>query len=199
LHDASGAVIHANDNWTAADAAQIAGTGLPPASNLEAAIVATLPPGAYTAIVRGSDGGEGIALVELYDLDQTSHSSLVNISTRGRVAVGDDVLIGGFITDGAKASTVVVRALGASLTGLGVIGSLGDPSLSLHDSFGVMMASNDQWREGDGARVIGYGLGRLQDSEAALVATVPAGRYTAIVRGAGTESGVALVEVYKVE
>ncbi|CAN5128951.1 hypothetical protein BH20VER2_BH20VER2_08500 [soil metagenome] len=196
LHDGTGAMFLRNDNWRDTDGARIAATGLAPASDLEAAIVTALPPGAYTAVVQG---GQGLALVEIYDLATGVTAQLANISTRARVQQGDNVMIGGFILGGSVPSTVVVRAIGPSLAARGVADPLANPTLTLHDQSGNALASNDDWREGEPARIEGYGLGSLDDRESALIATLPPGPYTAIVRSAGEQQGVALVEVYQVE
>lgn len=199
LHGAGGALIATNDNWRDSQAGEITGSSLIPTGDLESAIVATLQPGAYTAVVRGSDGGHGLSLVEVYDLDPNAAPRLANISTRARVSSGDGVMIGGFIVGGSGPSTVVVRALGPSLASYGLQQALADPSLTLYNQTGTALGSNNDWRQGEPARIESYGLGGLADRESALVATVPPGPYTAIVREAAEETGVALVEVYRVE
>jgi hypothetical protein len=159
LHKPDGTVI-TNDNWKDTQEAAISATGLPPSSDLESAIVATLSPGAYTAIVTGNNGGTGIGLVDAYDLGQTASSQLANISTRGFVQSGDNVMIGGFIIGGTGASsTVVLRGIGPSLTAAGVIGALADPMIEVHDSSGAIIASNDDWMESpDKQTIINDGL-----------------------------------------
>src|SRR5438046_6251542 len=129
----------------------MAATGIPPTNDKEAAIVTTLTPGAYTVILRQNNGGTGIGLVEAYDLDQTVNSKLANISTRGFVDTGDNVMIGGFIVGGSAAdrTRIVVRAIGPSLGQFGLTNALQDPTLSLYDSNGNVMATNDNWRDGN--------------------------------------------------
>ena len=171
---------------------------IPPSNDLESAIVATLPANgaSYTAIVRGMDNGTGIGLVEVYDLDHLVNSKLANISTRGLVQTGDNVLIAGTIVLGNAAQRVLVRAIGPSLT---VPGKLADPTLELRDGNGTLIRSNDNWRGGgQEAEIISTTIPPSNDLESAIVATLPASgaNYTAIVRGAGGTGGVALVEVY---
>ena len=198
LHLADGSVV-TNDNWKATQQSAIAATGLAPTDDLESAILVTLDPGLYSAVLRGSNGGTGVGLVEAYDLDQAAASTLANISTRGFVNTGDSVMIGGFIIDGGGggASTVVVRAIGPSLTDFGVANALQDPTLELHDSDGATIASNDNWKDGPDQQTISAdSLAPTKDSESALLAILVPGAYTAIVRGAGDTTGVGLVEAY---
>jgi hypothetical protein len=125
---------------------------------------------------------------------------LANISTRGKVETGDDVLIGGIIVVGSDPQKVIVRAIGPSLGDAGVVGALQDPTLELHNSNGILIASNDNWRDTQEAEIIATGVPPTSDLESAVVATLqasPSGNgYTAIVRGANGTTGVALVEVY---
>ncbi len=148
LRNSSGALIRSNNDWRddPAQESEIIATGIPPSNNLEAAIVETLPANgaAYTAIVRGANNGTGIGVVEAYDLDGTVNSELANISTRGFVQTGDDVLIGGLIVLGQSPLRVIVRGIGPSLP---FSGTLADPILNLHDSNGALLISNDNWRE----------------------------------------------------
>ena len=202
LHESDGTVI-TNDNWKDTQEAAIVATTLQPGNDLESAIVATLDPGAYTAIVSGKNGGTGIALVEAYDLDQTGDSQLANISTRGFVDTGDNVMIGGFIAgpDTSTSSSVLVRAIGPSLP---LSDDLPDPTLELHDGNGAIIATNDNWKIGaDGmsqqAEIEATNLAPTNDLESAILATVAPGGYTAIVRGANNATGIALVEVYNLQ
>jgi len=196
LHDSSGALIVSNDNWRTDQEQEIIATGLAPSNDNESAIVMTLDPGSYTAIVRGAIGGSGIALVEVYDLDQLVDSKLANISTRGLVETGDNVLIGGFIVLGDNAASALLRAIGPSLP---LTGSLADPTLELHDSNGATLTSNDDWRSDQESEILATGLPPTNDAESAILTTLAPGSYTAIVRGANNTTGIALVEVYQLD
>ena len=199
LHGTAG-VIATNDNWRQSQQAEIEASGVPPQAELESAIVATLNPGSYTAIVRGKNDTTGIGLVEAYDLDQASDSQLANISTRGMVQTGENVMIGGFILGGSGSSTnILVRALGPSLNTAGVTGALQDPTLELRDRNGNLLMENDDWKSTQRAAIEASTIPPPRDEEAALVATLPAGAYTAIVRGKNSTSGVGLVEVFNLQ
>jgi uncharacterized delta-60 repeat protein len=197
LRDSSGALIRSNDNWRSQQEAEIIATTIPPSNNLESAIVETLPANgsAYTAIVRGVNGGTGVGLVEVYDLNRTVDSKLANLSARGLVRVGDDVMIAGTIVLGQASQRVLVRALGPSLP---VAGKLADPTLELRDGNGALIRANDNWRSDQEAEIIATTIPPTNNLESAIVETLPANgaAYTAIVRGANNTSGVALVEVY---
>ena len=194
--------VFSNDNWKDTQEAEIEATGLMPTNDLESAIVQSLDPGAYTAVLRGKDDTTGIGLVEAYDLDQPADSQLANISTRGFIDTDDDVMIGGFIVGpsqlgtGTVISTVVVRAIGPSLGDFGVANSLQDPTLELHDENGVMIAFDDNWKDSQQAEIEAAQLAPSDDRESAIEQFVPSGAYTAVVRGTGDTTGVALVEVY---
>ena len=199
LHDASGHMIASNDNWRdAANVQEIINTTIPPENELESAILTTLEPGAYTALVRGSNGGTGIALVEAYDLDQSSNScsNLSNISTRGLVQTGDKALISGLIVLGQEPLDVMVRAIAPSVP---MAGTLADPTLELRSSDGTLIASNDNWRSDQEAEIIATGIAPPHDLESAIVRQLPPGLYTAIVRSVNDTTGIALVEVYSLE
>jgi acid phosphatase len=203
LHQPDGSIV-SNDNWKvdAATAqsqeAEISATTLAPPDDLEAATVQTLAPGSYTAIVRGKDGGTGIGLVEAYDLDASAPAALANLSTRGFVDVGDNVLIGGFIIGpaGRGNASVVVRALGPSLAQSGITDALADPVLELRDENGGTF-TNDDWQNDPNAGDIPPGLQPGDPVESATFQTLAAGAYTVIVRGKGSApTGVGLVETY---
>jgi hypothetical protein len=197
LHDGKGALLATNDDWqNSANKQAIIDTTIPPTNPLESAILQTLPPGTYTAIVRGVNNETGIALVEAYDLDRTTDAKLANISTRGLVETGDDVMIGGFIVLGSQNEKVIVRAIGPSLP---VTGTLADPILELHDSNGFILASNDNWRDTQEDEIIATGIPPTNDAESAIVTTLTSGGYTAVVRGVANTQGVALVEAYGLE
>jgi len=194
--------VTTNDNWKINDAtgqsqqAEIEATGLPPGNDLESALVMTLPAGqSATAIVRGRNGAPGVGLVEVYDLAHGSPAKLLNISTRGNVGTGDNVMIAGAVILGSKSAQVVVRAMGPSLAGAGLPNPLQDPVLELRDPNGVLIASNDDWREHE-AEVNATTLAPTDPRESVIVATLYPANYTAIARGKNGSTGVALVEAY---
>ena len=194
LYDSSSTLIDQNADWTSLPPGSLP-VELQPTDPKEAVIVAYLPAGNYTAVVRGEDGTTGVALCELYDLSPDK-SSVRNISTRGEVGLVDDVMIGGFIIGGTAPTKVLVRAIGPSLVSAGVSGVLADPVLELHDRSGSLIFSNDNWRDDQEQQIIDTTIPPTDDRESAIVATLPPGAYTAIVRGANDATGVALVEVY---
>jgi hypothetical protein len=195
-------LIASNDNWKVPAQAEIQATGLQPSNDLESALVRTLAPGAYTAVVRGTNG-TGVGTVQVYDLSPTSKSKLANISSRGFVEAADSgVMIAGFIIggNGGADSRVVVRALGPSLSAFGIPGALADPTLELKNANGTTLISNDDWQQSPGAAEISSrGLAPGDIHESALVTSLPNGGYTAIVRGHNGGTGVGVVEVYNVE
>jgi hypothetical protein len=200
LHAADQSLISSNDNWQDnSQAGEIEATGLAPTNPSESALIATLDPGPYTAILSGKDGATGVGLFEAYDLDETAVSQLGNISTRGSVETEANVMIGGFILgpDGAQSSSVLVRAIGPSLVPLGVTDALADPTLELHDSNGAVLGSNDNWRTDHEAEIEATGLAPKDDLESTILMTLPPGGYTAIVAGSDGTTGVALVEIYR--
>src|SRR5882724_2250594 len=201
VYDSSSTLIATNDNWQSdPNHLTIEANGLAPAILLESATVQTLAPGAYTVIVTGKDSAQGIALVELYDLSPLSDSKLANMSTRGSVGTQDNVLISGFIVGDVANATVVVRALGPSLTASGLSGVLSDPKLTIYDSTGNAIVSNDNWQDNvNSIDVQKNGLAPPNALESALVLHLPAGAYTAIESGADGGTGIGLVEVYTVD
>ena len=123
-------------------------SGYAPGDGLESAIIADLPAGNYTAIVRGVNNTTGVALVEVYDLSPETNSILGNISTRSFVQTGDNVMIGGFIVQGTQPKRVIIRAIGPELSAppYNVPNALANPTLELHDGTGALIASNDNWQ-----------------------------------------------------
>ena len=194
---AEGQSLALNDNWRDTQESEIADTTIPPSNDLESAIVRTLDPGAYTAVVRGKNDTTGIALIEAYDLAQGAQSTLANISSRGRVETGENVMIGGFIVSGG--ARVVVRAIGPSLAEAGVADALQDPTLQLVDANGTEVRANDNWRSDQQAELEAIGIQPSDDRESALIAELGAGNYTAVVSGVANGTGVGLVEVYNVQ
>ena len=195
LRNSAGDLLALNDNWRTDQEAEIVATTIPPSDDLESAIVATLPANssAYTAIVRGMNNGTGIGMVEVHDLNPVVQSKLANLSTRGFVQTGDNVLIGGLIVLGQSPLRLIVRAIGPSLP---VPGALGDPTLELRDGNGALIASNDNWRSDQEAEIIATGIQPSADLESAIVRNLTPGNYTAILRGVNDTTGVALVEAY---
>jgi len=199
LHDASGGTIASNDNWQeSANQQAIIDAGFAPSNEKESAILMTLEPGLYTAIVRGVDATAGVALVEAYDLDRSVDSKLANISTRGFVQTGDNVMIGGLIILGEADTDVLVRAIGPTLANAGVDGALEDPILELYDANGSLIVSNDDWKSTQQTEIEATGLAPTDDRESAILMRLGPDSYTAIVRGKSDTSGVALVEVYNI-
>lgn len=205
VHDGSGALIPGavNDNWNdAATRQKIIDSGLAPSNSLESALWGILNPGPYTVIVRGKNNATGVGLFEVYDLDRTADSKLANISTRGFVGTGDNVMIGGIIIIGKTPANILIRAIGPSLTNLGVSGALQDPTLELHDGNGALMEANDNWKtrsngSSQQAAIEATTIQPSDDRESAILRTLQPGGYTAVVRGAGNTTGVALVEAYQ--
>ena len=199
LHGPNGELIATNNNWADTQQAEIELVNLAPIVPNDAALLIDLMPNSYTAIVRGQDGGSGIALVEAYDLSGFADATMANISSRGHVGAGDDVLIAGFILGGGGggATRVAVRALGPSL-GFGANG-LQDPTIELYDGDGVFLGSNDNWKDTQEQEISAAGLAPGDDAEATLIMTLPPADYTAIVRSKDETTGIALVEVYRLE
>ena len=195
LYDSAGTLMQQNDNWASPLPANVVAAGLTPTSPVESLIVATLPPGSYTAVLHGAGGSTGVGLFELYDLDP-ANSRVSNLSTRGQAGSGDQTMIGGFIIGGTQPTEILLRALGPSLTALGVSGALQDPVLELRGSDGSLIAENDNWRDTQEQQIIATTIPPSNDKESAIIATLAPGNYTALVHGAGTSSGIALVEMY---
>jgi uncharacterized repeat protein (TIGR03803 family) len=205
LHQGS-VTIATNDDWKA-NQAEVEATTIPPTNDLESAIVTTLAPGPYTAILSGKNNGTGVGVVEVYDLNQAANSKLANISTRGFVDIGNNVMIGGLIVSGGAgggSARVIVRAIGPSLSASGLQGALQDPNLEVHDASGATIASNDNWKtRPDGSSQQGEieatAIAPTSDLESALVQTFAPGNYTVIVRGTSNTTGIAVVEAYTLQ
>ena len=198
LHDSAGRIIATNDNWSDnANQQEIIDTGLAPTSPTESVVLLKLPSTengiAYTAVLRSATGASGIGLVEIYDLDRGLGPEMLNLSTRGRVGTGENVFIGGIITQGTAAQRVIVRVLGPTLP---LADSLSDPTLELYDGNGTLFAANDNWRSAQQAEITASTLSPRNDLEAAIVTTLPPAPYTAIARGQNGATGVALLEVF---
>ncbi|MEY2578967.1 MAG: hypothetical protein QOI49_1791 [Verrucomicrobiota bacterium] len=198
LYDSSGTLLEANNNWGDSPNKQaIIDSSIPPKHPLESAIVRVMTPAAYTAIVRGANNGTGIGVIELYDLDASATSTLANISTRGFVQTGDNVLIAGLIVAGEASQKVIVRATGPSLT---VPEKLANPTLELRDSNGALLEANDDWVDSPNKQaIIDSTVQPANDLEPAIVRVLTPAAYTAIVRGANGTTGISVVEVYALD
>lgn len=208
LRAANGILLFQNDNWQddPAQAAQLISLGLAPQNPNESGIVATLQPGAsYTAILAGANDGAGVGLVEIYDVNPTANSQLANISTRGFVQTGDNVMIGGFILGGSPPEAgntgIVVRGIGPSLAQFGLSNLLADPTLQVRDSNGALLISNDDWQDDplQAAQMNAHGLAPQDPDESGIFATLPPGAFTAILAGTSGGTGIGLVEIYNLQ
>jgi hypothetical protein len=199
LHGPGAFAAITNDNWKDTQEAEILATGIPPTDDFESAIVATLDPGPYTVVSRGNGDTSGIALVEIYDLNQGVDSKLANLSTRAFVSTGDNIVIAGLIlSDWSTSDRVVARGIGPSLTALGVPDVLADPTLELYDSNGTLLIANKDWQDDavQAAEITAAGLAPSNNLESAIAATLPPGLYTALLAGLNDGTGVGLIEVY---
>jgi hypothetical protein len=219
LHNGTGALIASNDNWqstiiggiiTASQVSAIQNSGHAPTQPSESAIIATLQPGNYTAIVRGVNNTIGVALVEAYDISPNATSILGNISTRDFVQIGNNEMIGGFIVQGTGQKTVIVRAIGPELSAppFNIPNALANPTLELHNGNGALIASNDNWQTtiiggiitaSQVSAIQNSGHAPTQPNESAIIARLSPGNYTAVVRGVNNTIGVALVEMYDLQ
>jgi hypothetical protein len=201
LRDSNGGLVDTNDDWQqSANKQAIIDSTIPPTNDLESAILQTLPAStngtAYTAILRGVNNTAGIGVIQVYDLDTSANSKLANISTRGSVQTGDNVLFAGMIVVGQTPQKVIIRATGPSLS---VPGKMENPTLELRDNNGALLEANDDWVNSPNKQAItDSGIPPTNDLESAIVRTLPAGgaTYTAIVRGVNNTTGIAVVEVF---
>lgn len=202
LRGSDGALLAQNDNWQddPAQAAQLTALGFALQNLNESGLVATLNPGAYTAILTGKNGGTGVGLVEVYDTNPAADSQLANISTRGFVQSGNNVMIGGFILGGGNNTQVALRGIGPSLGQFGLSPVLADPTLELHDGNGALLISNDDWQNdpGPAAELSARGLAPQDPKESGIFASLPPGAFTAILAGKNGGTGIGLVEIYNV-
>jgi hypothetical protein len=199
LYDSAGTLLASNNDWEQGQPQALRDVNLAPSNQFEAAVVAMLPPGAYTAILRGNGTAAGIGLVEVYDLQPSASSKLANLSTRGLVAGGQDVMIGGTIITGPDNARVVFRALGPSLAGAGIANPVGDPQLDLFDGNGAKIATNNNWKDSQQLAIANTGLAPTHNLESAILADLPPGNYTAVLSGLTATPGVALVEAYHLQ
>ena len=214
LHGPYGFTTITNDNWKDTQQSAIMATGLAPTDDLESAILVTLQPNAYTAVVKGKNDTTGVGLVEVYDLDQAAASQLGNISTRAFVGTGDDVVIGGFILGGGNNTNVVIRGIGPSLGSFGIPNPLADPTLELRDSNGTLLAENDNCGQPPPPPCIpcpdkhgplpvyacsAFDCSHSSSQESCMNAPLPPGLYTVILAGKDGATGIGLVEIYNLQ
>jgi hypothetical protein len=199
LFDGQGHLIASSDNWknNTPDATQIHAVGLDPKDNRESALYRILPVGSYTAVVRGKNNTTGVGLVEVYNLGSDGNAKLANISTRGQVLTGEKVLIGGLIVQGPFTHSILLRALGPSISG--VAGVLPNPTIQLFNEQGSTIGFNNDWRDTQEAQIMATGAPPSNDKESAIVQSLGPGSYTAIVNSNNDKTGVALVEAYALD
>jgi hypothetical protein len=202
LFDSSNSQVMSNDDWQEdpVQAAQLTSIGLAPHNPKESAMVSTLQPASYTAILAGKNQTTGVGLVEVYDVGQSATAELANISTRGLVLTGNDVMIGGFILGGNNDTHVVVRGIGPSLSQIGISPVLPDPTLELRDSNGTLLVTNNNWHDDplSASELSFLGLAPSDDLESGIYISLSPGAFTAILAGAAGGTGVGLVEIYNV-
>jgi hypothetical protein len=199
LYDSGVNLLQSNDDWEQTQAQEIRDAQLAPPHQFESAILRILAPGAYTVVLRGKGSPTGVGLVEMYDLQTSAASKLGNISTRGLVGAGENVLIGGTIVTGPDPARVVFRAIGPSLANAGIQNPLGNPQLDLFDANGSKIATNDNWKTSQQSALIATGLSPSVDLESAIIADLSPGSYTAIVSGVNGATGVGMVEAYHLQ
>jgi len=203
LRGSDGSLILGNDNWqdNSAQAAQLSAVGLGLQDSKESGIFAVLQPGAYTAILAGKNQGTGVGLVEIYDTNGAADAQLANISTRGFVLAGNNVMIGGFILGGNNNTQVAARGIGPSLAQFGLNPVLADPTLELHDSNGATLATNDNWLSDpvSATQLTAKGLGLSDPKEAGIFTSLPPGAFTVILAGKDGGIGIGLVEIYNLK
>lgn len=202
LHEAGFGLVHANDNWrTDSSSSELQDLGLAPTDDRESAFTTSFgstSQQSFTAVVSGRSNSTGVGLVEVYDLDRFEDVRLANISTRGLVGTGDNVMIGGFILGGGNGSAaLLLRAIGPSLST--IPNRLADPILELYDAQGSRMAMNDNWKDQQEADIRSTGIPPSNDLESAILVTIPSGSYTMILRGTNGGTGIAVVEAYNLQ
>jgi hypothetical protein len=196
LFDSNNHVIASNDNWrNTAFPGQITAAGLNPRDDRESALFQNLAPGSYTAIVQGKNNATGTALTEVYNLSSSGQAKLANISTRGQVLTGDNVLIGGFFIQGPFNHTMLIKGLGPSLAAFNVPNVLPNPTLQLTDAQGNTLAINDDWQASQAAQILATGRQPANNKESAILRPMGPGAYTAIVRSKNSNTGIGLVSV----
>jgi hypothetical protein len=202
LRSSNGTLLKQNDNWKDDQRTEIEATGLQPSDDREPAIVTTLVPGNYTALLTGKGGTTVVGTVEVYDANFAADSQLANISTRGFVQTGNNVMIAGFtLGKGTDPTDIAVRGIGPSLTSYGLNNVLADPTLELRDSNGALLISNDDWQSDpvSAGKLTAHGLALSNSKESGIYTTLAPGQYTAIIAGKSGGTGIGLVEIYHVQ
>jgi len=201
LHDST-KIIGTNDDWKESQQTDIQNSGLAPSDERESAMIVTLAPGAYTAILQGANHGTGVGLIEVYDLDPDGGSHLANLSTRGFVQTGSNVMIGGTILGGSGSRDpvrIMLRAVGPSLQSLGISTPLPNPMLELHNGDGTLIETNDDWKDSQRAEIEATGLAPSNDLESAIISVLPVGNYTAVVADKNGNTGVGVIEAFNLQ
>ncbi len=194
-----GTTLASNNNWKDSQQTQIEATGAAPSNDLESAIVHTFAAGSYTTILRGNNSTQGIGVIELYDLNAGSTAALRNLSTRGYVGTGDNLVISGFIVGGGSGELrLLVRLLGPSLSQVGITDALQDPMVEVFNANGQLIGQNNNWQDDQQFQIQQTGLAPPNTLEAAILTSLLPGTYTAVARGLNATSGTALLEVYQV-
>jgi hypothetical protein len=202
LRASNGALLLSNDNWKDTQRSLIEGTDFQPTNDLESVIVTTLSPGAYTGILTGRNQTTGLGLLEIYDTDSAVPAQLANISTRGFVQSGNNVMIGGFILGGTnQPARVAIRGIGPSLAQFGLSNVLADPVLELHSANGTLLVTNDNWTDDIpmALDLFANGLAPSDSKESGILLSLPPGQFTAILTGKNGGVGIGLVEVYNLK
>lgn len=201
--------IAENDNWSGNAAlvsisSTVGAFPLTDSASLDAALVNTIGSGPFTAQVNGAGASPGVALVEVYDADASREPRLVNLSARSRVGTGSDVLIAGFVLEGPGSMRLLIRAIGPTLGGFGVAGTLPDPVLTIRaQNSSTVLAENDNWAGNATLKAAftttgAFALPDDNSRDAVVIVEIPPGAYTATIADAGGTEGVALIEVYEI-
>jgi hypothetical protein len=202
LRSSNGALLKQNDNWKDDQRTEIEATGLQPNDDRESAIVTTLVPGNYTALLTGKGGTTGVGTVEVYDANFAADSQLANISTRGFVQTGNNVMIAGFtLGKGTDPTDIAVRGIGPSLSSYGLNNVLADPMLELRNSNGTLIVANDDWQSDpvSAGKLTAHGLALSNSKESGIYTTLSPGQFTAIIAGKSNGTGIGLIEIYHVQ
>jgi hypothetical protein len=202
LHASTGTLLQQNDNWKDSQRTEIEATGLQPSDDRESAIVTTLAPGNYTALLTGKGGTTGVGTVEVYDANISADSQLANVSTRGFVQTGNNVMIAGFsLGKGTNLTDVAVRGIAPSLSSAGLSNVLADPTLELRNPNGTLIVANDDWQSDpvSAGKLTAHGLALSNSKESGIYMTLSPGQFTAIIAGKSNGTGIGLIEIYHVQ